>query len=139
MKAEQVYISYNSNKSIEELQYNLSNHVSVLENLKFELQFYIALLEKPIFKSHILNLYENLINFKNELSEIDESRTMLLNKLVKEIIKISNKIECDDLACDSYFISEYDTLDQKIFNYYQVVSNFKIGLFEYTQSVFITK
>lgn len=138
MKAEHIFISYNSNKSIEELRYNLSNHVTILEDLKLDLDFYLALFERPIFEPQIMNLYENLVLLKKEITHINEKRMILLNKLQTETNKISNKIECDDLACDNYFISEYDALEQEIFNYRNVVSNFKFRLFQYMQSVFLT-
>lgn len=137
MEAIQNYKSFNSNKSIEELQYNILKNIMRLENLKLELEFYLTLIDKPIFKNNMMNLYERLANFKSEMKDIDKNRVALLNDSYKHNNHISNKIECDDVACDNFFIKQQDAIELKTFNFHKTISDFKFRLFQYLESVFI--
>ena len=135
MEAIEVYRSFNSNKSIEELQYNVSRHKTTIENLKFELHFYKFLLSKAIFKPHVINLYERLTKFKNEIMAMNEIGINLINELNSHAHLIRNKIECEDLACDNFFIKNHDDLELKVFSFNTEISNFKFRLFQYMESV----
>lgn len=137
MEAIEVYRSFNSNKSIEELQYNISRNITTIENLKFELQFYKFLLSKTIFKPHVINLYERLTQFKNEIITMNESSITLINELNSHAHQIRNKIECEDLACDNFFIKNHDDLELKVFRFNTNIFNFKFRLFQYIESVII--
>ncbi|WP_242158931.1 hypothetical protein [Aestuariivivens sediminis] len=131
------YKSYNDNKSIDELQYNLSLEIDTLENMKLELAFYNHLLDKPIFKEHTINLYERLSDLKHEIQELNTKRIDLLNAIYSHSNHINIKIECDDIACDTFFIKEHDAIELKIFNFNRTVANFKYNLFQYLDSVLI--
>ncbi|WNH10656.1 hypothetical protein [Thalassobellus suaedae] len=133
----EIYKSFNSDKSIEELQYNILKESTNLDNLKFELQFYKLLLNKSIYKPHALNLYERLTGFKNEITSINKKGMSLLNELNTQAHQIRNKIECDDMACDNFFIKNHDNIELKVFNFKTQVFNFKFRLFQYLQSVII--
>lgn len=137
MKTQETYKSFNSNKSIEELQYNISSAISILENLSLELEFYEHLLDKPIYKKHAINLYERLTNYKNEIKGINTKRVNLLNELYSHTNHIKIKIECEDLACDNYFVKEHEDIELKIFGFYNALSNFKFKLFQYLESVLV--
>jgi len=137
MEALQVYKSFNSNKSIEELQYNVSREISKLENLNLELEFYLLLIEKPIFKNHVMNLFETLNNLKSELKIFNTHRINLLNDLQTHYNQIINKIECDDIACDNFFINEHDDIELKIFNFNNNLLDFKFKLLQYLHNVII--
>tara|TARA_R110002049_G_scaffold300467_3_gene491373 strand:- start:7436 stop:7852 length:417 start_codon:yes stop_codon:yes gene_type:complete len=129
------YKSFNENKSIEELEFNITEYVTSLENFKFEIQFYRVLLDKPIFKPHVMNLYETLVKFKNEINNLNENSTDLLNELNSHAHHIRNKIECDNVACDSFFINEHDAIQRKVFNFKIKIFNLKFRLFQYIESV----
>lgn len=135
MEAIKGYISFNSHKSIEELQYNISRNIITIENFKFEFQFYKSLLNKTIFKPHVINLYERLTGFKNEIVAINKSNISLINELNSLAHHIRNKIECDDMACDFFFIKQQDDLELKVFNHKAEIFNFKFKLFQYIESV----
>jgi len=137
MEALQVYKSFNSNKSIEELQYNVSKEISKLENLNLELEFYLLLIKKPIFKNHVMNLFETLNKLKSEIKMIDTHRINLLNDLLTHSNQIINKIECDDIACDNFFIKEHDDIELKVFNFNNNLLDFKFKLLQYLQNVII--
>ena len=131
------YKSYNENKSIEELQFNLLQDINNLEHLKLELEFYSVLLEKPIFKIHVINLYERLSDLKHDIQSLDSQRLTLLNDIYLHSNHIEQKIECDDMACDAFFIHEHDAVALRIFEFNQKVKAFKFNFFQYLESVLI--
>ncbi|GAA4810313.1 hypothetical protein [Litoribaculum gwangyangense] len=137
MEPIQNYISFNSNKSILELQYSISSEIYKMENLKLELEFYLILLDKPLFESYTINLYERLTDFKKEAKGINESRIHLLESLYSHANHISNKIECDNIACDNFFIKQHDEIELTVFNFHKTISDFKFRLFQYLESVLI--
>ncbi|TGV04327.1 hypothetical protein [Flavivirga rizhaonensis] len=137
MEALHTYQSFNSDKSIGELQYNILRDENSLENLKFELQFYKSLLSKPIFKPHVMNLYEKLTKLKNEINALNKNSISLLNELNSLAHQIRNKIECDDMTCDNFFVKKHDDIELKVFNLKTKIFNFKFRLFQYLESIII--
>ena len=135
MKKSQAYKSFNTDKTIEELQYSIVKDTNMFENLKFELRFYKSLVTKPIFKPHVLNLYETLEKYKNEISNLHKDIEALLNELNSHEHQISNKIECEDLACDNFFIKKHETIEEKAFNLNNKIYNLKFRLLQYIESV----
>ncbi len=135
METLQVFKSFNDNKSIEELEFNITKGEASLENFKFELQFYNSLLDKPIFKPHEMNLYETLLKFKNEIHALNENCKDLLSELNSHAHQIRIKIECEDMACDNFFIKNHDAIQLKVFNFKIKIFNFKFRLFQYLESV----
>lgn len=137
METLEFYRSFNGSKTIEELQYNISKAISKLENLELELEFYNVLLEKPIYKSHMLNLFERLSGFQKEVKTLDKKREDLLQDLHSHSNLIKNKLECQDMACDSFFIKAQDTMEMRVVNFQNSLSDFKFKLFPYLKSVLI--
>ncbi|MFH4967168.1 hypothetical protein V8G61_03095 [Gaetbulibacter sp. M240] len=135
METLEFYRSFNADKSIEELQYNISKAISKLENLELELDFYSDLLEKPIYKSQMLNLFERLSAFQKEVTTLEENRSQLLKDLKSHSILLKNKIKCQDLACDHFFIKAHDTMELRVVNYQNSLSDFKFKLLTYLKSV----
>ena len=137
METLQTYKSFTEDKSIEEIQFNILTDITSLENLKFELQFYKLLLDKPIFKPHEFNLFETLVKFKIEIQTLNENCIELLSALSSDAKLIANKIECEDLACDNFFIKNHDAIKLKIFNFNEKIFIFKFRLFQFVESVII--
>jgi hypothetical protein len=135
METLQAYKSFNDNKSIEELEFTISSELTNIENFKFELQFFKSLLDKPIFKPHVMNIYENLIKFKNEINILNTACEELVDELNSHAHQIKTKIECDDMACDNFFIKTQDTIDLKVFNFKIKIFNFKFRLFQFLEGV----
>ena len=135
METLQSYKNFADDKSIEELQYHILTDITSLENLRFELQFYKLLLDKPIFKAQVINLFENLVKFKNEIQTLNESSMDLLHELSSHANQIANKIECEDMACDQFFIKEYNVVKHKVFDFNEKIFIFKFRLFQYIESV----
>lgn len=129
------YKSFNSDKSIEELQYNMKKHLEKLQSIKEDLFFLHFLTKAQIYKSNMLNLFENLEQFKKELSKHIKTCDKLLIDANFQTSQITNKIECDELACDNYFINTHNDLEQKIHQFISQISKYKIDIINYFQSV----
>ena len=137
METLEFYRSFNSNKSIEELKYNISKAISKLENLQLELEFYTLLVEKPIYKKHMPNVFERLTEFRKELVQLDKTRKKVLQDLYKQARLIKNKIECQDMACDTFFIKTQDDMELQVVHFQNSLSDFKFKFFPYLKSVLI--
>lgn len=135
MESQLAYQSFNSNKSLKELLYAMNTNALRLHDLKFEFQFFIALLYKPIFKPRIANLYEALARYKYNLGILEEKRLKLENNVHGLLGQINNGMESKVTAFDDEFVNNYDSLEIETFNFYLKVSDFKLGFFEYIQSV----
>ncbi|WP_299667803.1 hypothetical protein [uncultured Polaribacter sp.] len=137
MEAKIKYKSFNTDKTIEELKYNLINQREVLRNLIIEHEFYKKLLNAPIYKSQKRNLFEILEGFKVELKKTVANNQILLNEIGMQLFQIDKKVECDDLLCDNFFIKEIDDLEFRIHHFHLENSALKSRMFEYLQHVII--
>lgn len=137
MKTKNEYKSFNTDKSIEELKYNLLQQRETFGNLIIEQEFYKKLLNAPIYQSEKLNVFEKLEGFKNELKQTAETNKLLLNEIGVQLFQIDKKVECDDLFCDNFFIKEIDTLELKIHNFLIKITALKLQMIEYFQDVMI--
>jgi len=137
METKPVYKSFNSNKSLEELLYFITNDLQRLTELKIELQFYTILIDKPIFIKNVMNLFEKLSELKNRIIQLENTRIKLLIKIKSHINLISNKIVCQDTVCDIFFIDAYNEVEKETFNFDKEILNFKSRYYEYIQGVII--
>tara|TARA_R110002051_G_scaffold31017_2_gene71157 strand:- start:169 stop:588 length:420 start_codon:yes stop_codon:yes gene_type:complete len=137
MKTKNEYKSFNTDKSIEELKYNLLQQRETFGNLIIEQEFYKKFLNAPIYQSEKLNLFEKLEGFKNELKQTAETNKLLLNEIGVQLFQIDKKVECDDLFCDNFFIKEIDTLELKIHNFLIKITALKLQMIEYFEDVII--
>ena len=137
METKPVYKSFNSNKSLEELLYFITNDLQRLTELKIELQFYTILIDKPIFIKNVMNLFEKLSELKNDIIQLEKTRMKLLIKLKSHINLISNKIVSQDTVCDIFFIDAYNEVEKETFNFDKEILNFKSRYYEYIQGVII--
>lgn len=135
METENTYKSFNDEKTIEELQYNMLRHKTTLESFIPEFSFFKYLLKSTIYKDTVINLFETLELYKNELTYLEKTTENLIIDAKAHSNKITDKIECEDLACDNYFINEYDKLEHKIPDFLIEYSSFKSKMFQYLQSV----
>jgi hypothetical protein len=137
METKPVYKSFNSNKSLEELLYCISNDSQRLTELKIELQFYATLIDKPIFIKNVMNLFEKLSELKNRIIQLEKTRIKVLIKIKSHINLISNKIACQDTVYDTFFMDAYNQLEKEIFNFDNEIFNFKRRYYEYIEGVII--
>ncbi|QVY64451.1 hypothetical protein [Polaribacter sp. Q13] len=134
MDVENIYKSFNENKSIEELKYNMLQYKTRLKEEIIEYKFYKNLLEASIFKVNTRNLFENLEMFKKDITSTENEALALLKEIEIHSNSITNKLECEDLFCDNFFIKTHDDLEKKTYQFFIQCTNFKIKIFEYLES-----
>ena len=129
------YKSFNKNKDIEELQSNLKQYKLKLEDLIIDFQFFETILNAPIYKTKVLNLFENLQRFKEDINGYKNEVSKLLEDISRQVKIITKKIECGDLICDNFFVQNHDSLDRSILNLLKNSHQFKAEMFQYLASV----
>lgn len=137
METKNIFKSFNEKKSIEELKYNMLQFKTKIEEELIEYKFYENLIEASIYKTNAINLFENLELFKKEINATENEASDLLIEINLHSNSISNKIECDDLFCDNFFIKRHDELEEKTHNFFIKCTKFKIQFFQYLESVII--
>ena len=135
METQHTYKSFNKDKPLEELLYNIANHGTRLKDLKLELLFYVTLIDRPIFKDLVLNLYETLARLKKDVVKLDKKRLNLLSKVDTQINLITNKIASQNKDHDQALIDGHDKIEQEIFIFHDEVSSFKFNFLQYILSV----
>lgn len=133
MEPQQGYKSFKGAKSLEELQYNLTKHLAWLKDLKFELQFYTAIMDRPIFKTQVMNLFETVSGLKKDIGQLEEERMVLLHLITSHLDHITKKTEEQDN--DQLFTDKYDAAEKELFSFNDKISQFKFGFYQYMQSV----
>lgn len=126
---------FNRDKSIEELQYNAHEWKVKLEFLKVELDFLKFLISQNVFESGIINLFERLQIFKQDIDTANQKGSKLLDKTNEHSNQITNKIEFDNLQCDYFFTEIHENLEFEIEVFLEETNNLKLQLFQYIQSV----
>lgn len=139
METKNIFKSFNENKSIEELKYNMLQFKTRLEELIIECKFFKNLIEASIYKSNSINLFENLEKFKKDMKCLEKETLELLKDINSHSNSITNKIECEDLVCDNFFIGSHDRLEEKIHKLFIKSMNLKFKWFQYLESVFRVK
>lgn len=135
MEIKNNYKSFNEKKTIDELKYTMLQYKARLEEEIIEYKFYKKLLEASIFKENTVNLLENLKIFKKEIGATENEAESILREVKLQANSIVNKIECNDLFCDNFFIKNYDKLEEQAYIFFNKCTNFKIQLFQYLESV----
>ena len=126
---------FNRDKSIEELQYNAHEWKVKLEFLKVEWDFLKFLISQNVFDSGIINLFERLQIFKQDIDNVNKKCSNLFDKTNAHSNQITNKIECDNLQCDYFFTETHENLEYEIEVFLEETNNLKLQLFQYKQSV----
>ena len=115
--------------------YNMLQYKARLQGIKIEQEFFKFLVEASIFRPKIINLFERLEQYKSGIHQTGKKTINLLNEVDSHINKITNKIECDNLACDDFFIKIHEALEHNIFNFFVESEGSKVEIFQYLQSV----
>jgi len=131
------YISFNNDKNIDELLYNIDLFEFRLKVLKIELKFYKFLIEANIFKPNVMNLFERLTTYNKKIDSYLNTIEDQLDDLTNHSNQIANKIECDNLDCDVFFIEKQDNLELRTYNVILELVEFKSQLVQYLQSTII--
>lgn len=129
------YKSFNTDKTVEELEYNMLQYKTRIEYLESEMNFFNFLMEGNVFESRIMNLFETLALFKKDINFLNQTRKELLNEVIAHSAQLTTKIECDDLACDNYFIKEHEELEEKVIHFLSKTTLLKAKIIEYLEGV----
>lgn len=132
---ENTYQSSNESKTVEELKYTMSQYKTRLEEFKVESEFLQLLLSLSIYKPNVLNLFETIEQIKWQLRNHKKETLKLMDKIDSQTKQIDQKIECEDLVCDNFFIEAYNHLEQTLNNHFSELRSFKIKMFEYLACV----
>lgn len=135
MEPQEAYKSFNSVKSLEELQYNLTKYLVWLRDLEFELHFYAAIMDRPIFKTHVMNLFEMLSGFKKNIDQLEKKRMVLLHLIMAHLGHLTKKVEGQSIGHAQLLIDKYDETEKEMFSFNNKMSHFKFGFYQYMQSV----
>ncbi len=135
MEVKNSYKSFNANKSIEELQYNMLQFKIRIEELIIEYKFYKTLFKASIYKSNAINVFENFEQFKRNIYSAEKEAKELVPVINLHSNSITNKIECEDLFCDNFFIKNHDELEERIHQFFNNSTSFKTQMLQYLESV----
>lgn len=138
MKTSQEYKSFNNEKTIAELQYNMQRFRANLQFLKEDLDFLNFLVNTSIYKENMRDLFENLERFKKEILKAFNKCDMLITEANFQANQITQKIECDELACDNYFISAQNNLEKNIYDFIIESYLLKTEMYNYLKGVIKT-
>ena len=108
------YVNFNTDKTIDELLYNTDQYKYRFKTLEAELKFYKFLIEANIFKPKVINLFERLTTFDKKIGAYSNQIEALHLELTTHKKEIKNKIECDNLECDAFFIEKHTSIELQI-------------------------
>lgn len=122
-------------KSIEELRYNLTFYKSHLTLLTKELEFYKHLLDSNSFSPKTPNLFETVTDFKNQIDINLKTTSKLSSEIERQYNDVQQKIECDELSCDDYFVRKNNEIELDVVNFLTQTAQLKSELMEYLKGL----
>ena len=131
MKSELKYTSFSSEKSINELLFNISLWKSEFEFIKIELSFLKHLIKTYPFQVSIPNLFESLQLFILDLDNLEKDRASIVQNLSIQKKQLKNKPKKEDLNYGNFNLIEYDNLTEDIFNYLEAYKKIKVKIYLY--------
>ncbi len=135
MKSAIKYKTFYRDRSLDELNFEISLWNEDLNFVAFEIPFLEQLIKTYPFNNMIPNLFEQIQLFLKELNHFKEEKVNLDDEIFKLKKELSGMIECNDLNCDNYYIIRHEELAKKMFNYIQHYRNTKLKLFEYLKGI----
>lgn len=126
---------FSSDKTIYELQFNLTFYKSRLELLTMELDFFIFLMTSNIYDTRIPNVFETFENFKKTINKIQKTKERLLKSINQQYNDVMLKLECDELSCDDYFIRRNSELEVEVVNFLMETAELKSKMIEYIKGI----
>lgn len=125
--------SFSANeKEIERL---LSENRSWKEELSYiseEINFLILFLTADIFKKNVLNLYEKLQIFYNDLQDCKKENIELVREVHNHRYDIEGILECEDISCEVFYHDEHIKLGQRVADFANRFKVLKMDIYLYT-------
>lgn len=125
--------SFSANeKEIDRLLKENNSWKAVLTYISEEINFFILFLTADIFRKNILNLYEKLQHFYNELQEFKKENIELIREVHNHRYDIEGILECEDIGCEVFYHDEHIKLEKKIADFSEKFKKFKLEIYSYT-------
>ncbi len=125
--------SFSANeKDIERLLKENSRWKERLSYFKEEINFLYQYLGADIFKNNVLNLYERLQLFYDDLQNFRQESLELTREVHNHRYDIEGILECEDISCEVFYHEQHLNLEQRILDFAQKFRKFKLDIFSYT-------
>lgn len=129
------YKEFYSERTIDELKFNLIFYRSRLELLTKELDFFNHMMESNIYDPKTLNIHKTFESFKKRMVGIYETKERLFRDINQQYNDVALKIECDELSCDDYFIRRNYELELEVVNFLMKSDELTSEMMEYLQNI----
>ncbi|WP_324721085.1 hypothetical protein [Salinimicrobium sp. HB62] len=125
--------SFSANeKEIERLLKEYSRWKERLSYFSEEINFLNQYLGADIFQKNVLNLYERLQIFYDELQNFKRESLELIRELHNHRYDIEGILECEDISCEVFYHNQHLKLEQRILDFAQKFRKFKLEIFSFT-------
>lgn len=125
--------SFSANeKEIERLLQENRSWKEELSYISEEINFLILFLTADIFRKNVLNLYEKLQLFYNDLQEIKKENIELIREVHNHRYDIEGILECEDISCEVFYHEEHLKLGQRIKDFADKFKVLKMDIYLYT-------
>ena len=125
--------SFSANEK--EIDRLLSENRSWKEELSYiseEINFLILFLTADIFKKNVLNLYERLQIYYNDLQDFKKENIELVREVHNHRYDIEGILECEDISCEVFYHDEHIKLGQRISDFADKFKTLKMDIYLYT-------
>jgi hypothetical protein len=108
---------------------------SMIGYIEKEIVFIKRLLNAKVFKKTTPSIFEKLQHFMHEV----KTKIREVKNLKKEINEYEDKLvgilECQDIACDTYYLENHKDLKERFEEFYTDFNEYKTKVFNYTGSL----
>ena len=131
MKTEEVYKPFGNGKSINEILYQINCWDSELSFIKSELSFMSKWIINYPMNSNIPNFFEHIQLFVKDISNFENDRKKLLEKIGNYKIDLIGQDEKHHFETHNYYLTTLQKTAESIFNYHKNYRDLKGRIFEY--------
>lgn len=125
--------SFSANeKEIDRLLKENNSWRNILSYISEEINFLNLFLTADIFRKNVLNLYEKLQIFYNDLQEFKRENLDLVKEVHNHRYDIEGILECEDIGCEVFYHDEHLKLEKKVNELDEKFRKFKLEIFSYT-------
>ncbi len=121
--------------TIDEFHHDVSTWKSNIALIKDEVIFIERLISSYVFEPRTPNLFEKLEQYKSKIGTINESLGTVQMVLKKHDAEISGMLECDTVACDSFFTEKHILVKKQYREFITIYNTVKQEIFTYCGSI----
>lgn len=121
-------------KEIDRLLKENSRWKERLSYFNEEINFLNQYLGADIFQKNVLNLYERLQLFYDELQNFKQENLILIREVHNHRYDIEGILECEDIGCEVFYHNEHLKLEKRVLDFAQKFRKFKLEIFTFTGS-----